>query len=112
MVDVAAYPRIKVKCLIEDCYTNAFCRGYCRICYLRLYRKGLVHKKYTKREQFAEAPREFAQGSVNERLRALEGELKKAEETYNNAVGFECRMKWRRKMEEIQHVINKLKESE
>ncbi|MCY3021571.1 MAG: hypothetical protein NTW87_21360 [Planctomycetota bacterium] len=48
----------------------------------------------------------------DDRLKALERELKKAQQMYEVVVGFQGRIKWRREMEAVQHEIRKLTETE
>jgi hypothetical protein len=48
----------------------------------------------------------------DDRLKALERELKKAQQMYEVVVGFQGRIKWRREIEAVQHEIRKLTESE
>jgi len=48
----------------------------------------------------------------DDRLKALERELKKAQQMYEVVVGFQGRIKWRREMEAVQHEIRKITESE
>ena len=48
----------------------------------------------------------------DDRLKALERELKKAQQMYEVVVGFQGRIKWRREMEAVQYEIRKLTEAE
>ncbi len=48
----------------------------------------------------------------DDRLKALERELKKAQQMYEVVVGFQGRIKWRREMEAVQHEIRKITEIE
>jgi hypothetical protein len=48
----------------------------------------------------------------DDRLKALERELRKAQQMYDVVVGFQGRIKWRREMEAVQYEIRKLTESE
>ena len=48
----------------------------------------------------------------DDRLKALERELKKAQQMYEVVVGFQGRIKWRREMEAVQHEIRKITEQE
>ena len=48
----------------------------------------------------------------DDRLKALERELRKAQQMYEVVVGFHGRIKWRREMEAVQYEIRKLTESE
>jgi len=48
----------------------------------------------------------------DDRLKALERELKKAQQMYEVVVGFQGRIKWRREMEAVQYEIRKLTENE
>ena len=48
----------------------------------------------------------------DDRLKALERELKKAQQMYEVVVGFQGRIKWRREMEAVQHEIRKITEAE
>jgi len=48
----------------------------------------------------------------DDRLKALERELKKAQQMYEVVVGFQGRIKWRREMEAVQYEIRKITESE
>ncbi|HYG78410.1 MAG TPA: hypothetical protein VEK08_25640 [Planctomycetota bacterium] len=47
----------------------------------------------------------------DDRLKALERELKKAQQMYEVVVGFQGRIKWRREMEAVQYEIRKITES-
>ena len=46
----------------------------------------------------------------DDRLKALERELKKAQQMYEVVVGFQGRIKWRREMEAVQYEIRKLED--
>jgi hypothetical protein len=48
----------------------------------------------------------------DDRLKALERELKKAQQMYEVVVGFQGRIKWRREMEAVQHEIRKITDAE
>jgi hypothetical protein len=50
-------------------------------------------------------------GDHYERLRALERELKKAQQMYDVVVGFQGRIKWRREIEAVEVEIRKLMEA-
>jgi hypothetical protein len=47
-----------------------------------------------------------------ERLRALERELKRAQQMYDVVVGFQGRIKWRREIEAVQTEIRKILDSQ
>lgn len=93
-------------CIVEGCPNPSHAKGYCRRHYGQIWRRGMIYN---------DAPREG--GSIpesgmrrDERLKALERELKKAQQIYEAVVGFQGRIRWRREVEAVQHEIRKLTE--
>ena len=98
-------------------------KGLCNKCYARKYSRevlgvkackidGCEHDHHTQgfcrehhsREQVRKSKQQF-EHSCSE-LGTLQNELKKLKEVYNLAVGLEARIRWSRKMTDIQAKIN------
>jgi len=96
------------QCIVEGCPNPSHAKGYCRRHYGQIWRRGMIYN---------DAPREQTSAPESgmrrdDRLKALERELRKAQQMYEVVVGFQGRIKWRREMEAVQHEIRKLTESE
>ena len=90
-------------CQVNGCSTMVHAKGYCRKHYGQIWRKGEIstgdpwgHRESQNR------------GDDRERLRALERELKKAENMYNMVVGFEGRTRWRREISAVRAEISRI----
>ena len=95
-------------CIVEGCPNPSHAKGYCRRHYGQIWRRGMIYN---------DTPRERTSGPESgmrrdDRLRALERELKKAQQMYEVVVGFQGRIKWRREIEAVQYEIRKLTEAE
>jgi hypothetical protein len=95
-------------CIVEGCPNSSHAKGYCRRHYGQIWRRGAIYND-TPREQTS-APESGMRR--DDRLKALERELKKAQQMYEVVVGFQGRIKWRREMEAVQYEIRKLTEAE
>lgn len=95
-------------CIVEGCPNSSHAKGYCRRHYGQIWRRGMIYND-TPREQTS-APESGMRR--DDRLKALERELKKAQQMYEVVVGFQGRIKWRREMEAVQYEIRKLTEAE
>jgi hypothetical protein len=93
-------------CIVEGCPNPAHAKGYCRRHYGQIWRRGMIYND-TPREKTT-APESGMRR--DDRLKALERELKKAQQMYDVVVGFQGRIKWRREIEAVQHEIRKLTE--
>ena len=82
------------QCIVEGCLNVAHARGYCRKHYGQIWRKGKINSDTASIIEEAAEP-EFVSEDTD-RMRALERELRKAEHMYQNVVGFEGRLKWRK----------------
>jgi hypothetical protein len=96
-----------VNCVVEGCPSLAHAKGYCRRHYGQIWRHGTIYN---------DTPKEKTSAPDNglkrdDRLKALERELKKAQQMYEVVVGFHGRIKWRREMEAVQYEIRKLTEN-
>ena len=99
-------PRL-AQCIVEGCPNPSHAKGYCRRHYGQIWRRGMIYN---------DAPREQTTAPESgmrrdDRLKALERELKKAQQMYEAVVGFQGRIKWRREMEAVQYEIRKLIET-
>jgi hypothetical protein len=97
-----------VNCIVEGCPNPSHAKGYCRRHYGQIWRRGMIYND-TPKDQTT-APESGMRR--DDRLKALERELKKAQQMYEVVVGFQGRIKWRREIEAVQHEIRKLTESE
>ena len=96
------------QCIVEGCSSPAHAKGYCRRHYGQVWRRGTI---------FNDAPPEQTSAPESgmrrdDRIKALERELRKAQQMYEVVVGFQGRIKWRREMEAVQYEIRKLMENE
>ena len=96
------------QCIVEGCPSPSHAKGYCRRHYGQIWRRGMIYN---------DAPREQTTAPESgmrrdDRLKALERELRKAQQMYEVVVGFQGRIKWRREMEAVQYEIRKLTEDE
>ena len=94
----------ETKCAVEGCENRAHAKGYCRKHYGQIWRKGKIYSDEEER-QVAEKliPRDDT-----DRMRALERELRRAEMMYQNVIGFEGRLKWRREIDEVKKEMVRL----
>jgi hypothetical protein len=94
-------------CIVEGCPNPAHAKGYCRRHYGQIWRRGTIYNDTPRERTLTEGgPRR------DDRLKALERELKKAQQMYDVVVGFQGRIKWRREIEAVQHEIRKIVETE
>lgn len=92
------------KCIVPGCDNRAHAKGYCRKHYGQIWRKGKIYSK----EEEAAGIRRGASRDDTDRMRALERELRRAEMMYQNVVGFEGRLKWRREIDEVKKEMERL----
>jgi len=95
-------------CIVEGCQSQSHAKGYCRRHYGQIWRRGTIYNDSPK--ESTTAPESGMRR--DDRLRALERELKKAQQMYDVVVGYQGRIKWRREMEAVQHEIRKIAEQE
>lgn len=92
------------KCTVTGCTNPVHAKGYCRKHYGQIWRKGEI----TQDSSWGSFREDHARADDRERLRALERELKKAEDMYNMVVGFEGRKRWRREISAVQAEIDRI----
>ena len=94
----------ETKCAVAGCENRSHAKGYCRKHYGQIWRKGKIYSDEEER-QVAEKliPRDDT-----DRMRALERELRRAEMMYQNVIGFEGRLKWRREIDEVKKEMVRL----
>jgi hypothetical protein len=95
-------------CIVAGCPNESHAKGYCRRHYGQIWRRGMIYNDAPKDQ--TSAPESGMRR--DDRLKALERELKKAQQMYEVVVGFQGRIKWRREMEAVQHEIRKITEAE
>jgi len=96
-----------IHCIVEACPNPAHAKGYCRRHYGQIWRRGTIYNDTPRERTLSEGgPRR------DDRLKALERELKKAQQMYDVVVGFQGRIKWRREIEAVQHEVRKIMEAE
>src|ERR1700748_3980694 len=95
-------------CIVEGCQSLSHAKGYCRRHYGQIWRRGTIYNDTPKENTTAPE----SDMRRDDRLRALERELKKAQQMYDVVVGYQGRIKWRREMEAVQHEIRKIAEQE
>ncbi len=88
-------------CVVEGCNNPVHAKGYCRKHYGQLWRKGRI---YSEKDKHVEHEGECD----SDRIRALQRELKRAQTMYNNVIGFEGRIKWRREIDEVKVEMKRL----
>jgi len=86
-------PQVK-KCSIHGCPNNAHSRGYCGRHYGRIWRGRSVDGPSYQRE----APSSF-------NLQSLERQLADARRSHDLVVGVEGKMRWRRKIQELEQIL-------
>ena len=92
------------KCIVSGCINKAHAKGYCRKHYGQIWRKGKI---YTSAEE-DQAKTKHTHRDESERMRALERELRRAEMMYQNVIGLEGRLKWRREIDEVKKEMQRL----
>jgi hypothetical protein len=92
-------------CVVADCPNHAHAKGYCRRHYGQMWRRGMIYEPGTRRAESE------GQGDGADELGRAEHELEKAKAMYDAVVGFEGRMKWRKKIAEAQEAIRLLQET-
>ncbi len=88
-------------CVVEGCENPVHAKGYCRKHYGQLWRKGRI---------YSEKDNNYTHDGDcdSDRIRALQRELKRAQTMYNNVIGFEGRIKWRREIDEVKAEMKRL----
>jgi hypothetical protein len=92
------------KCIVPGCSNKAHAKGYCRKHYGQIWRKGKI---YTDEEEQLASEKNIRRDDTD-RMRALERELRRAEMMYQNVIGFEGRLKWRREIDEVKKEMKRL----
>ena len=95
-------------CVVEGCPNPSHAKGYCRRHYGQIWRRGTIYND-TPRENTTAVESGVQR---DDRLKALERELRRAQQMYDVVVGYHGRIKWRREMEAVQHEIRKITEPE
>jgi hypothetical protein len=93
-------------CIVEGCASASHAKGYCRRHYGQIWRRGTIYNETPKEHTTANE----SDMRRDDRVRALERELRKAQQMYDVVVGYQGRIKWRREMEAVQHEIRKIAE--
>ena len=96
------------QCVVEGCSNPSHAKGYCRRHYGQIWRRGMIYND-TPKEQTTASESGMRR---DDRLKALERELKKAQQMYDVVIGFQGRIKWRREVEAVQYEIRKLTDSD
>ncbi len=98
----------ETKCKVDGCEIRAHAKGYCNRHYGQIRRNGKISAD-TEGDTANKAGMQFARrGDETDRMRALERELHRAEMMYNNVVGLEGRLKWRREIEDVKKEMARL----
>ena len=90
-----------LKCVVEGCDNPVHAKGYCRKHYGQLWRKGRI---YSDKDKHLDNTGDCD----SDRIRALQRELKRAQTMYNNVIGFDGRIKWRREIDEVKAEMKRL----
>ena len=98
------------RCIVDGCPNPSHAKGYCRRHYGQIWRRGMIYSE-SPREQAGENDSHLKRDD-QERLRALERELKRAQQMYDVVVGFQGRIKWRRELDGVQSEIRKIMEAQ
>ena len=89
------------KCVVDGCDNPVHAKGYCRKHYGQLWRKGRIYSDKDKHL-------DHNGDCDSDRIRALQRELKRAQTMYNNVIGFDGRIKWRREIDEVKAEMKRL----
>ncbi|MDR2390259.1 MAG: hypothetical protein LBE84_01070 [Planctomycetota bacterium] len=102
-------PRESSKCTVPGCENRVHAKGYCRKHYGQIWRKGKIYAQNRDGGQVEKAAGlKTSNRDDNDRMRALERELRRAEMMYRNVIGFEGRLKWRREIVEVKKEMTRL----
>ncbi len=90
-------------CTTGGCNGSVYCRGLCRVCYNRNWNalRAAPNSRARNRPISGNAEKKSAQ---------LELELKEARSIYDRVVGMENRLRWLKKITELESAIEELKE--
>ncbi len=89
-------------CIIEGCNKKSHSKGYCRRHYGQLWRNGKI--------TVGQEPAVPVVHEVSEAmLCTLQNELENLNACYSNIVGFKGRIRWRRRINEVQTLLEKAK---
>jgi hypothetical protein len=93
--------------MVQGCENRVHAKGYCRKHYGQIWRKGKI---YTQKDVASakKSGQKVPHRDDTDRMRALERELRRAEMMYNNVIGFEGRLKWRREIVEVKKEMTRL----
>lgn len=94
----------ETKCVVPGCENRVHAKGYCRKHYGQIWRKGKI---YSLKEERKTVEKSVTRDDTD-RMRALERELRRAEMMYQNVIGFEGRLKWRREIQEVKKEMGRL----
>ena len=93
------------ECKVEGCENPVHSTGYCCKHYSQIRRKGRIYDA----EIDATSKKTVAwRRNETDRIRGLERELRRAEAMYNNVVGMEGKLKWRRELTAIKQEMTRL----
>ena len=93
------------KCKVDECENPVYATGYCSKHYTQIRRKGKIYDA----EIAATSEKAVVQRRDDmERMRSLERELHRAETMYNNVVGVDGKLKWRREIAAIKQEMTRL----
>jgi len=87
-------------CGIAGCEYQSHAKGYCRKHYGQIYRKGAIY--------VAEVIEKPPPKNDSDRGRALARELRRAQMMYQNVIGVEGRLRWRRELDEVKKEMGRL----
>ena len=85
------------KCVVPECDRRSHARGYCRKHYKQIYHGGKIRSAEEERQQ----AEKVASRPDAERIRAIEREMERVGALYQNVIGIEGRLKWRRELDEL-----------
>jgi len=93
----------KEMCMIDGCEKEAHSKGLCSTHYGQKWRSGRL--KPVKKQKTKSA-------TVEEMIRNYEKEKERTLTIYQNVVGFESRMVWRRKLDKIEADLGRLRKKQ
>lgn len=93
---------VNVHCSIAGCTEPAHARGYCRKHYGRYWRK----KPLVPPDPLATPPPAATDPRID--VKALQRQLESSRHSYDLSVGLEARMRWGRKVRELQATLNRV----
>ena len=91
------------ECNVNGCQTPVHAKGYCQKHYTQVWCKGEISTVASSRRTA-----DRSRADLHDRLRVLERELRKVEEMYNQVVGVESRVRWRREITAVRDEIDRI----